>query len=117
MATDGPTPPDCDPEIFKHGQPVLAMVGSSNAIERWVKAVAEKANARVDWHYSGGIAQVLHLGNKESRRRVEAAVDELSKQLQHGGNPYIYRRFSANRPRTLSRWSNRSSRRHYGCFL
>lgn len=82
MATDGPTPPPCDQETFQNGQPVAAIDGSSNAVERWVQAVAKKARARVDWHYSGGIAQVLHLGDSESRARVEEAVDALKPTLK-----------------------------------
>ncbi len=82
MATDGPNPPPCDQEIFRKGQAVAAINGSSNAVERWVKAVAKKARARVDWHYSGGIAQVLHLGDRESRARVYAAMRELEPKLK-----------------------------------
>ncbi len=82
MATDGPTPPPCDSEIFEKGQPVAALDARSNAAENWVRAVASKAHARVDWHYSGGIAQVLHLGDNESRARVEAAMDELGPTLE-----------------------------------
>jgi len=82
MATDGPTPPPCNQEIFQKGQPVAALDAPSNAAENWVQAVAKKARARVDWHYSGGIAQVLHLGDDESRARVEAAMDELEPTLK-----------------------------------
>lgn len=82
MATDGKTPPPCDPEIFQKGQPVAALDGSSNAVERWVKAVAKKAHARVDWHYSGGVAQVLYLGDTQSRARVMDAMRKLAPQLQ-----------------------------------
>lgn len=82
MATDGPTPPPCDSEIFENGQPVVALDARSNAAENWVQAVASRAHARVDWHYSGGIAQVLHLGDDESRARVEAVIDELEPTLE-----------------------------------
>jgi hypothetical protein len=82
MATDGQTPPPCNQEIFENGQTVVCLAAKSNAAESWVKAVAKKADARVDWHYSGGIAQVLHLGDDESRTRVEAAIDELEPTLQ-----------------------------------
>lgn len=81
MATDGKTPPPCDQEIFEKGEPVLFIRGSSNAVERWVKKVAAKANARIDWHYSGGIAQVLHLGDKESHSRVIKVAHELESEL------------------------------------
>lgn len=77
MATDGATPPACDPEIFNSGQLVCKARGRSSAIEQWVKAIAEKANARVDWHYSGGIAHVLHLGDEESYQRVINVMHQL----------------------------------------
>jgi hypothetical protein len=77
MATDGPTPAPCDPEIFKHGECLASATGSSNAVERWVKAVAGAAKARVDWHYAGGIAKVLHLGDGASRSRALAALKSV----------------------------------------
>lgn len=82
MATDGPDPKLCDHEIFKKGKTVVTLDSRSNATERWVKMVAEKAQARVDWHYSGGIANVLHLGDAESRQRVIETIKELSPQLK-----------------------------------
>jgi hypothetical protein len=95
MATDGPTPPPCDQKIFKKGKGVAVLDGSSNAVENWVRAVAKKANARVDWHYSGGRANVLHLGDEESRQRVLNAIHELEGELQGRildvGGPALYR--------------------------
>lgn len=98
MATDGPTPPPCAPEIFQKGQAVALLDARSNAAENWVRAVSKRAKARVDWHYSGGIAQVLHLGNTESRARVEAAIEELASTLKGrilqrcgAGNAGLYR--------------------------
>ncbi len=81
MATDGPTPRPCNPNIFKNGKGVCVVDGSSNAVERWVKSVAKNAKAKVDWHYSGGRANVLHLGDNESRQRVLNAIDELKDEL------------------------------------
>lgn len=96
MATDGPDPTPCDPEIFKKGQGVCVVDGRSNAVERWVKTVAEKADAQVDWHYSGGRANVLHLGDDESRQRVLKAISDLEGQLDGHildvGGPALYRR-------------------------
>jgi hypothetical protein len=96
MATDGPTPTPCNPEIFKKGEGVCILAGSSNAVERWVQSVAKKANAQVDWHYSGGRANVLHLGDKDSRQRVFNAIEELkgdldAVQLLSVGGPALYR--------------------------
>ncbi len=81
MSTDGPTPPDCNPDIFKKGEGLCIVDGSSNAVERWVQAVAKKADAQVDWHYCGGRANVLHLGDAESRQRALDAVKELESEL------------------------------------
>lgn len=82
MATDGPDPKPCDRKIFKKGRGVCVIDGSSNAVERWVQSVAKKANARVDWHYSGGRANVLHLGDEKSRQRVLTAIKELEGSLK-----------------------------------
>ena len=95
MATDDPTPPPCNTKIFKHGTGVCVVDGRSNAVERWVKAVAKKANAQVDWHYSGGRANVLHLGDNESYQRTLNAIHELKGKLEGTilsiGGPARYR--------------------------
>ncbi len=95
MATDGPTPPPCDPEIFKKGEGVCVIAGSSNALECWVQLIAKTANARVDWHYCGGRGNVLHLGDAESRQRVLNAIEEhkskLRGQMLSVGGPALYR--------------------------
>ena len=82
MATDGPDPAPCNPDIFKKGRGVCVVDGSSNAVERWVQSVAKKANAQVDWHYSGGRVNVLHLGDDASRQRVLDAINELEGELK-----------------------------------
>jgi hypothetical protein len=81
MATDGPTPPPCNPDIFKKGTGLCVLDGTSNAVERWVRAVAKKADAQIDWHYSGGRANVLHLGDSKSRQRALNAIEELKGEL------------------------------------
>ncbi len=56
---------------------------------------AKEANAKVDWHYSGGRANVLHLGDDESRQRVLNAISELEGELKGTilsvGGPALYR--------------------------
>jgi len=71
----------CDPKIFKEGKTIAALDAKSEAAEKWVQAVAKRANAKVDWHYSGGIANVLYLGNNEVRARVEKSINDLEKSL------------------------------------
>ena len=68
----------CDQEIFEKGQSVTALDAGPDEANAWVEAVATKANARMDWHYSGGRAHVLHLGDAESRARVEEVIDQLA---------------------------------------
>ena len=77
MATDGPTPPPCDPKIFAEGTPVFATddtILSSNAMEGWVKQVAALSGQPVDWHFIAGRAEVLALGDL---LRVKGAIVEL----------------------------------------
>lgn len=75
MATDGPTPPPCDPEIFKRGEMVfMTHTIPSNAMEGWVRQVAERSKQRVDWHFAGGRACVLALGDLDAVRK---AIEEL----------------------------------------
>lgn len=68
------TPAPCNQDIFHKGESIAILDGRSNAVEKWVRKVAKRAKSLVDWHYSGGVAQVLHLGDLESRRRVEKAI-------------------------------------------
>jgi hypothetical protein len=95
MATDGPDPAPCDPEIFKKGEGVCVVYSSSNVVEKWVRSIAKKANAKVDWHFSGGRANVLHLGDAVSRQRVMNAIEELkgefNGQILSIGGPALYR--------------------------
>lgn len=91
MATDGPTPPACDQEILREGKPIILLSGSSNMVENWVNDVAEAACARLDWHYSGGIAQVLHLGDDQSWDRTQQAIDSLIVEFESAGGTVIRR--------------------------
>jgi len=95
MSSDGPTPAPCNPDIFKNGKGVCVVDGSPNAVENWVQSVAKEADAQVDWHYSGGRANILHLGDDESRQRVLSVIDELESELDGTilsvGGPALYR--------------------------
>lgn len=75
MATDGPTPPPCDPRIFAEGTTVFVgdTIGSC-ALEAWVQKVAKESGQPVDWHWAGGRAQVLALGDLD---RVREAIERL----------------------------------------
>lgn len=63
------TLPPCDPDVFRNGNPLLAADTSdcgARQFEAWVKSIAELSGQRVDWHYSGGIAQVLYIGDRRA---------------------------------------------------
>jgi len=86
MATDGPTPPPCDPDIFKNGKAVF-MTHSipSNAMERWVKMVAEKSGQPVDWSFSGGRAVVKTTGDvMVVRAAIKALLPEHDEAFRKG---------------------------------
>ncbi len=78
----GHTPPSCNMQIFQNGSPILAIDGSSSAVEKWVRSLGNRAKSQVDWHYSGGIAQVLHLGNEKSFARTASVANGLESTLE-----------------------------------
>jgi hypothetical protein len=75
----------CDTEVFEKGEPLLLAdtgeVGDNKLFEVWVQRVARSSGQRVDWHYSGGIAQVLVLGDLE---QAGAAARSLESDLPEG---------------------------------
>lgn len=102
MASKKSIPPPCNDDIFKNGKGVCVVSGACNDVEEWVQMIAKEANAQVDWHYSGGRANVLHLGDDESRQRVLAAIEkfagELKGQILSVGGPALYRKGVENNP-------------------
>lgn len=85
----------CDPEIYRKGRGLCVIDAWSRPAERWVRLVAKKSGARIDWHYSGGRANVLHLGDEASYRRALNAIEELKGKLRGRllsvGGPALYR--------------------------
>lgn len=57
----------CNPDIFNNGTPVLIVdtgtTGGAKLFDPWVHSLAKTTGAPVDWHYSGGRAQVLTTGD------------------------------------------------------
>ena len=94
MAKDKDDPPPCDREIYKKGEHIATLDAEADVAELWVKAVAQRANARVDWHYVGGRACVKFLGDAKARERVFAAIEELAGSL----DGRILRSFGPNDP-------------------
>lgn len=53
----------CDRDVFEKGASLCALDARSAPAETWVQRVALLSAQRVDWHYSGGVAHVLVLGD------------------------------------------------------
>lgn len=88
MATDGPTPPDCNQKVLREGRSLfLISRGTSNSIENWVQLLAKEARTTIDWHWFDGppkdaeeaalrkqteppYARIVHLGDEASRERA-----------------------------------------------
>lgn len=87
MAADEKTPPPCDKRIFKDGVAVCILDGKSDAIEKWVKGIARLTEAKVNWHYVGGRANVLYLGDDIGYEKVLECIyafkDELDGSFLH----------------------------------
>lgn len=98
MNEDNAIPPPCDKEIFNNGTLVM-MTHSipSRRLEEWVQQVACLSGQPVDWHFAGGRARILALGDLKKVR--EAILDliqdhnarqrkEVMDLREHNGNTY-----------------------------
>jgi hypothetical protein len=74
-----PSPPPCNDKVFKKGHSAIILDGCSHRVEKWVKAVAKESGQAVDWHYSGGRANVLYVGDF---KKVQAAIEKLLPELE-----------------------------------
>lgn len=62
----------CDPEVYENGTSVFVThTIRAVDIEVWVQKIAKDSGQKVDWHYSGGRAQILALGDLV---KVRAAI-------------------------------------------
>jgi hypothetical protein len=88
----------CDPEVFARGQSLLA-VDTSNctaeAFDGWVQSIAYVSRQRVDWHFSGGVAHVLVLGDHAKAKAVCGAPPSCPGRIMRyyeADDPGLYRR-------------------------
>ena len=60
MATDGPTPTECDAELYRDGV-TACMVETKGAcaFEALIVKIRQETGLPVDWHYAAGRAIVL----------------------------------------------------------
>lgn len=68
-------PPPCSKDVYANGTPVWKTdtIRSFN-LEPWVQKIAKLSGQSVDWHFAGGRAIVLALGDID---KVRAALVEL----------------------------------------
>jgi hypothetical protein len=69
---------ECDQDVFKSGKGICVLDACMVRAEEWVQAVAKESGQKVDWHYSGGRANVLFIGDYD---KVLAAVEKLKPLL------------------------------------
>ena len=67
----------CNQKVFKDGSTVALLDARADPAEAWVTEVAKRSNQPVDWHYSGGIVNVLFLGD---RQKVINAIRSMPEQ-------------------------------------
>lgn len=65
MATDGPDPPSCDPDVYANGTVVAyAQTRGACAFEEYIQFCRRDVKGcKIDWHYVGGRAVVKVLGD------------------------------------------------------
>ncbi len=65
----------CNKEVYENGSSVfLTHTMAAEHVEEWVQAVAKESGQKVDWHYFGGRANILALGDLE---KVQKAMRKL----------------------------------------
>ena len=95
MATVGPDPAPCAQDIYDNGVLVFQThsIGGSNAIERWVRSIAESSGQPVDWHFAGGRVCVLACGDlARVRAAMRAAMPEHDRMYRTEALSYDYMR-------------------------
>jgi hypothetical protein len=68
----------CADNVFKNGHSVGVLDACMHRAETFVQAVAKESGQQVDWHYSGGRANVLYVGDFG---KVAAAFNKLAPML------------------------------------
>jgi hypothetical protein len=98
-------PPPCDQAVYEDGTPIFETdTIRSFKIEPWVQKIAARSGQKVDWHWAGGRAIVLALGDVGKAREALASLLEdhdrmYAKALLGSGLPeeWIRERLSSMR--------------------
>ena len=68
----------CDPTVMDHGRLICVLEACRYRAEMWVRAVATLSGQDVDWHFAGGLVNVLYVGDYAA---VLAAIKKLEPLL------------------------------------
>jgi hypothetical protein len=76
---------NCDPAIFSNGKPIIILEGKQTETELLISTVSAMTKIQVDWHYSGGRAQVLYLGGQTEHQLLTSFFErnKLNQILFH----------------------------------
>jgi len=67
----------CKVDVYRFGKQVTVFGDKTKAEVEWIcQETARRTGKEVDWHYAGGRAVVLTLGDPEEAREVMKAVIE-----------------------------------------
>lgn len=77
MEDEKTSPKPCDPEIFSKGEGICILDAPSWPMEHWVQRLSEKSGEKLDWHYMGGRAILMHIGTVRSHRKVQQVIREM----------------------------------------
>ena len=59
-------PQDCSDDIYKNGEYLGIIINyPSPHIEAFVRYAAQLSGQRIDWHYAGGRAVILYIGDRD----------------------------------------------------
>jgi len=64
----------CDQDTYENGRTVCVLAGASTAIEAVVVRAREELQVSLDWHYSGGRANVLTTAPPELDGRIRERI-------------------------------------------
>lgn len=86
-------PDPADPNVFRNGTPIMVLAGPRPwMIETWLRD-CDTAN-KLDWHFSGGRAQVLSLKPEKHLQHLRATVATLAEACvrspEAGSYPLVY---------------------------
>jgi hypothetical protein len=119
MSTDSLPPCDdddslplCDHDVFQHGKSLLAAdthACGASGFDAWIQEVARASHQRVDWHYSGGVAHVLYVGDRDAVMEAARGIPCPAQIMGwfNEGDPGLYRRgVTPAPPGAIAAWYN-----------